>query len=484
MPSHFQRRTLLALISAAFATDAGAVAGWVEFTIGGATVSGASGLQRPAAKGVDLDSGDTVRTANDGRVQIRFTDGAYVSLQPNTEFAIKDYNFQGKADGNERGFFALARGAMRTVTGAIGRLNRNRYQLSTPTATIGIRGTGGRIEILTDGSTLVAGTSGIWTLTNPSGTIDVPAGTFARAPSVPNQPPQRSTQGPSAGPAPVPTPLPPEPKGIDKQIDTTCQTNPTGAACIGSITTSTTNPNPPLTTGSGYHVSYAYGSSSGGPPSGINSSITLANATFNGTGQMTQFTATNSATFTGAHQEFGTVGGAVAWGRWTGPVSGTDGTALSITPGTNEGYHYVVGLPATGMPTAGSASFTFVGATMPTGQNGALTPGTFSGTLTVNNWATGSMTVGVTVSFTAPTSFSYSFSTGASFSGSPAFSGSTSPTAIANNVSAPLGYQCTLGCQGKVNGAFFGAGAAFAGFAYQITGISNQAISGAAVFKQ
>src|SRR3954471_81231 len=165
---------LLAVISTAFAGEAAAVAGWVDFTSGAATVSDAQGRQRAVSKGDNLDKGDTVRTGNNGRAQIRFTDGAYVSLQPNSEFAIKDYNFEGKTDGSERGFFSLARGAMRTVTGLIGRVNRNRYQVSTPTATIGIRGTGGLIAILNDGSTLINGTSGIWTLTNPSGTIDVP----------------------------------------------------------------------------------------------------------------------------------------------------------------------------------------------------------------------------------------------------------------------------------------------------------------------
>src|SRR4051812_21385648 len=177
---------MLALISTAFAGEAGAAAaGHVDFTIGGATVSGANGQQRPLAKGTELDTGDTVRTNQDGRTQIRFSDGAYVSLQPNTEFAIKDYNFEGKTDGSERGIFGLAKGAMRAVTGLIGRVNKKQYAIVTPTATIGIRGTGGLIEVQIDGSTLVRGTSGIWTLSNPAGTIDIPAGFSGRAPTTP-----------------------------------------------------------------------------------------------------------------------------------------------------------------------------------------------------------------------------------------------------------------------------------------------------------
>ena len=159
---------LLALIGAAFAGQAQASAGRVEFAIGGATVSGPNGQQKPLAKGDEVNSGDVLRTT-DGRVQVRMADGAYISLQPNTEFGIKSYNYEGKTDGKESAFYSLLKGAMRTVTGLIGRVNRDRYRIATPTATVGIRGTGGLIQVLNDGSTLVQGTSGIWFLSNPSG---------------------------------------------------------------------------------------------------------------------------------------------------------------------------------------------------------------------------------------------------------------------------------------------------------------------------
>jgi hypothetical protein len=54
-------------------------------------------------------------------VQLRFTDGAYVSLQPQTLFRVDDYRYDGKADGNERGFFSLLKGACapsRVLSGA------------------------------------------------------------------------------------------------------------------------------------------------------------------------------------------------------------------------------------------------------------------------------------------------------------------------------------------------------------------------------
>jgi hypothetical protein len=484
VPFRLNRSSLvLALISAGFAGQAGAVAGRVEFVIGGATAQGADGRERPLSKGFELDKGDTVKT-NDGRAQIRFTDGAYVSLQPNTEFAIKDYNYEGKTDGSERGLFGLARGAMRTVTGFIGRINRNRYQITTPTATVGIRGTGGVIQVLNDGATLINGTSGIWTLTNPVGTIDIPAGFSGRAPSAPNEPPHQTSQPPTADPAPPP------PKSIvfvegDQRTTTGDPASlcGSGAPISGTCPTTTApNPNPPLVSGSGYHVSYAYSGQivTGGPQAGVNSSGTLANATFDAIGEMTQFTAFSSASFSGTHMDFGTAGGVIAWGRWTGPMTIADNSpgpgAVSLVG--NQNYHYVVGLPATGMPVTGSATFTFLGATTPTGSDGVPTGGTFSGTMNVTFGPSASAALAASVGFTG---FTYSLSGTATFSpGSPAFSGVLTGT---GSGAPPSGYTCS-GCSASVNGAFFGAGAAYAGYAYKLTTNTGQFVTGAAVFKQ
>lgn len=112
----------------------------VEFSIGPVTATDAAGQERPLSRGAELIAGDTVFT-HSGRTQLRFTDGAFVSLQPNSEFRIDEYRFDGKVDGSERGVFSLIKGGLRTITGLIGRSNRNNYRVSTSVATIGIRGT-------------------------------------------------------------------------------------------------------------------------------------------------------------------------------------------------------------------------------------------------------------------------------------------------------------------------------------------------------
>ena len=135
------RAALLALISAAYpAIGYCAPAARVDFAVGNVTAVGVNGQSRPLGKGAQIEQGDTVNT-NGGRAQLRFTDGAYVSLQPESQFRIDQYRYEGKQDGNEKGFFSLLKGGLRTITGLVGRTNKSNYQVSTSVATIGIRGT-------------------------------------------------------------------------------------------------------------------------------------------------------------------------------------------------------------------------------------------------------------------------------------------------------------------------------------------------------
>jgi hypothetical protein len=428
----------LALVSAALAGEAGAAAGRAEFIIGGVTIAGRDGVQRPLARGTELDNGDTVRT-NDGRAQIRFTDGAYVSLQPNTEYSIRDYRFD--KGGEERGFFGLVRGAMRTVTGAIGRINRDRYQIQTPTATVGIRGTGGVIQVQDDGSTLVIGTSGIWSLTNPAGSVDVPAGTSAVAPTDPAQPPQESTQAPTSGPAPVPE-FPPV-------------LDPLPA------------PSNVLVSGPGYAAALAH-DIFGSPTSEAG----IADATFNPFGQLTRLDTGQAFVDigNGSHADFET-DGILAWGRWIGQISASACQGLCVPLGSDEGFHYVVGSPTATMPTLGRFQYDLIGATRPTYAGGGSAPGTFSGTLFVDF---GQQTVGGTFSAAMSDGFTYDWSASGRMSGVQ-FSMSGTPTRNSGFCS---------GCSADASGFFSGATAERAGVGYHVADPFDRArqILGAAAF--
>ncbi len=151
----------------------------VDFAIGEVVALQADGTRRVLARGTEVNSGETVDTGS-GRTQLRFSDGAMVSLQPQTQFRIDAYEFKGAADGSEKGFFSLIKGAMRTITGAIGKADRKAYRLDTAVATIGIRGT--EYAVAYGKSITVTTNSGLIEVCNNAGCLLVEAGQSAYVP--------------------------------------------------------------------------------------------------------------------------------------------------------------------------------------------------------------------------------------------------------------------------------------------------------------
>lgn len=123
-------------------------AGTVLYAFGQVQADGADGA-RALRKGDTVYAGETLRTGN-GRTQVRFTDGGFAALQPDTRYAIDEYRFAG-GGGDDRSFFSLLKGSVRFVTGAIGKVDRKSWKMHTTVATIGIRGSAGRAT--TDGET-------------------------------------------------------------------------------------------------------------------------------------------------------------------------------------------------------------------------------------------------------------------------------------------------------------------------------------------
>lgn len=119
------------------------IAASVVFFTGNPQLTAAGGIVRPLKKGDSISSGETIDAA-DGRVQLRFTDGAGMSLQPGTQLKIDSYRFSGNGSQAVSGdgiAMSLLKGALRTVTGWLGKQDRTQYRIGTSVATIGIRGT-------------------------------------------------------------------------------------------------------------------------------------------------------------------------------------------------------------------------------------------------------------------------------------------------------------------------------------------------------
>ncbi|MDP3540684.1 MAG: FecR family protein [Azonexus sp.] len=172
------------LLSApAFADEAAALV----FFSGNPLLTAESGAVRPLRKGDSVASGETIDTV-DGRVQLRFRDGASMSLQPGTQFRVDSYRYSGngaQAAAGDGVIMSLIKGSLRTVTGWLGKQDRKQYRIGTTVATIGIRGT--EFGASMDGSGLTVTTYvGLVEVCSEVGCVDVaPAETvWVRSPGV------------------------------------------------------------------------------------------------------------------------------------------------------------------------------------------------------------------------------------------------------------------------------------------------------------
>ena len=131
-------RTALLVLLWVCSLPAWSAAGIIQLVLGDAHVSNASGLERPAQKGVQLYEGDTVWTSKLANVQIRMIDDAMIWVYPETRLKISAYDkTAGKGFKGEHAALELLNGGLRTVTGSI----KQNYAMTTPGAAIGIRGT-------------------------------------------------------------------------------------------------------------------------------------------------------------------------------------------------------------------------------------------------------------------------------------------------------------------------------------------------------
>ena len=92
--------------------------------------------------GASVYSGDTIATGADAKGVLIFRDDSRLTLGTNTKFKVDSFVFDEKTPGEGNFLISLLRGSMRALTGIIGKTNKRNVSFKTPTATVGIRGTG------------------------------------------------------------------------------------------------------------------------------------------------------------------------------------------------------------------------------------------------------------------------------------------------------------------------------------------------------
>ncbi len=108
------------------------VAGNVEIRRGESIVKASQGLQ--------ILNTDVIATKSKGSAGIIFTDGTTIAIGPNTELSISNYKFEPDIKIYDFSIY-LKKGSAIYNSGKIGKLSPDSVNLSTPRATIGIRGT-------------------------------------------------------------------------------------------------------------------------------------------------------------------------------------------------------------------------------------------------------------------------------------------------------------------------------------------------------
>ena len=107
------------------------------------------GRSRLLAKGDPVCVGETIVTAQTGKLQIRMADDGMVAVRPQTQLTIEKFVYSGT--NKDTSMFALLNGATRFVTGKIGKLYPQNDLIVTQTATIGVRGTDHEATVILPG---------------------------------------------------------------------------------------------------------------------------------------------------------------------------------------------------------------------------------------------------------------------------------------------------------------------------------------------
>jgi len=116
--------------------------GKVVWVNGLAKATGLNGIPRSLERRSPIYEKDTILTTKDSMIQFVFNDNTLLTLRGDTTLTLDQYSYHPNGSSStEKNFMSLIKGGFRTVTGLISKRNPDNYQVTTPVATIGVRGT-------------------------------------------------------------------------------------------------------------------------------------------------------------------------------------------------------------------------------------------------------------------------------------------------------------------------------------------------------
>lgn len=114
--------------------------GKVVSTTGSVSAQQGKGAKRALQANSTVFEGDTVLVGLDSFVQIVLNDKSAINLLSGTEYTFNTFKYASGASDNQSVSY-LAQGGFRILAGDIASGNPDQYEINTPVATIGIRGT-------------------------------------------------------------------------------------------------------------------------------------------------------------------------------------------------------------------------------------------------------------------------------------------------------------------------------------------------------
>ena len=180
------------------------IAGRIQFVAGDVRIIGLDGKERAAIKGAEVQELESLITGNLAQAQLRMVDGALLALRPDTQIKLEAYEFHENGT-QEKAWLSLLKGGLRSLTGLIGKRNKENYAIRTPNAVIGIRGTDHEPVVILPGTVIaqnnLPGTYdkvnvGMTSLTTQAGTTLIGRNQIGFAGAA-NQPPSLLPQLPS-----------------------------------------------------------------------------------------------------------------------------------------------------------------------------------------------------------------------------------------------------------------------------------------------
>jgi hypothetical protein len=142
------RLSMMCLLAGSGATAWAADPGAIQQVSGNVTITSPDNVTRKAAAREKVMVGDTITTDAKSETLIKLADDSTIALRPNTQFQLTEYKYE-KANTDSTAV-KLLRGTARMITGLIAKRVPANYRVSTPTATIGVRGTDFDVAVLPD----------------------------------------------------------------------------------------------------------------------------------------------------------------------------------------------------------------------------------------------------------------------------------------------------------------------------------------------